>query len=137
MKGGIRLWSMDGTERMFLANQYIGILGPGKVIRHSSVNNGDSNGTNLVSKSINNSFFARFRNNEAIFSKNYHICMGVNVTRTRGDDTSSVRNSSLWICDSSPSKNLIQILSSLLLPHVISRNNKIWRISSNKWFYAW
>ena len=76
-------------------NQYIGILVPGRVMCHSSVDNGDSNGTNLVSKSINNSLFARFQNNEAIFSKDYHICMGVNLNRTRGDDTSSERKFSL------------------------------------------
>ena len=76
-------------------NQYIGSLGPGTVIHHSSVDNRDSNGTNLVSKSINNSFFNIFRNDEAIFSKNSHICMGVKFTRTRGNDTRSVRNYSL------------------------------------------
>ena len=102
-------------------NQYIGSLGPGTVIRHSSVDNGESNGTNLVSKSINNSFFAIFRNDEAIFSKNSHICMGVKLNRTRGSNSSIVRNSSLWICDSYPSSHPVQIFSSLLLPCVSSR----------------
>ena len=106
-------------------------------MRHSSVDNGDSNGTNLVSKSINYSFFAIFLNNEAIFSKDYHIFMGVKLTRTRGDDTSSVINSSLWICESSPSNNLIQIFSSLLLPCVSSRKIYIWISRRNGWWYAW
>ena len=128
---------VHGCDRKDVScNKYIGSLGRGKVIRHISADNGDINGTNLVSEGINNSFFARFRNDESIFSKYYHICMGVKLTRTRGNDTNSVRNSSLWIGESSPSSNMIQIFSSLLLSHISSRNNNFWSSSSKRWWYA-
>ena len=129
---------VHGLDRKYVScYQYIGSLVTGAVIHHSSFNNENSSGTNLASKSIKNSLFARFRNDEAIFSKKYHICMGVKLTRTRGDDTISAINSSLYICESFPSNNPIQIFSSLLLPCFGSRNNKIRSSRRNRWWYVW
>ena len=63
--------------------------------------------------------------------------MGFNLTITRGNDISSVRNPSLWVCEPSPSNNPIQKFSSYLLPLFSSRNNKIWSSRRNRWWYAW
>ena len=44
----VHVWDRNDIS----CNQYIGSLGPETVIRHSSVDNEDSNGNDLVSKSI-------------------------------------------------------------------------------------
>ena len=129
----VHVWDRNNVP----CNQYIGSLGPGTVILHGSVGNRESNGTSLVSKRNNNRLFSRFRNIEAIFSKDYHICMGINLTGTKGNDTSSVINPSLWIFESSPSNNPIQIFSTLLITRISRRNNRIWSSRGNRWWDAW